>query len=120
MKLKKKICVILAFSLFILTGCKNQKDNYEYYTKNFIGAFDTITTYITYATNQDDFDKQCELIDKDLNYYNQLFDKYNSYDGVNNVKTINDNAGKKAIKVDKPLIDLLELSIERYEKYLRK
>ena len=68
MKLKKKICVILAFSLFILTGCKNQKDNYEYYTKNFIGAFDTITTYITYATNQDDFDKQCELIDKDLNY----------------------------------------------------
>ena len=45
-----------------------------------------------------------------------ILDKNNSYDGVNNVKTIYDNAGKKAIKVDKPLIDLLELSIERYEK----
>lgn len=120
MKLKKKISLLLALSLFVLTGCKNQKANYEYYSKNFVGAFDTITTYMTYATSQEEFDKQCELIDKDLNYYNQLFDKYESYDHVNNVKTINDNAGKKAVKVDKPLIDLLELSIERYEKISQK
>jgi thiamine biosynthesis lipoprotein len=51
-----------------------------------------------------------------LNKYDQLFDRYTSYKDVNNVKTINDNAGKKAVQVDQELIDLLELSIERNQK----
>ena len=43
------------------------------------------------------------------------FDIYDNYDGVNNVKTINDNAGIAPVEVDKELIDLLELSREEYE-----
>lgn len=82
-------------------------------TQRFVGPFDTITTYMAYVQSQKEFDKQCKLIDKDLEYYDRLFDKYTSYDDFNNVKTINDNAGKKAIEVDQPLIDLLELCIER-------
>lgn len=96
--------------LVLMMGCQSE---YEYYSKNFVGPFDTITTYITYAKNEDEFNKQCDLIDKDLNYYDRLFDKYTSYDDVANVKTINDNAGKQPVKVDQALIDLLNLSIER-------
>lgn len=98
--------------LIILSGCQ-KKTTYEYMTKRFVGPFDTITTYMSYATSQEEFDKQCELIEKDLNYYDQLFDKYNSYSDVHNVKTINDHAGKEAVVVDQALIDLLEVSIER-------
>ena len=105
-----KICLALSF-LFVV-GCQSK---YQYYSKNIVGPFDTITTYITYAKSEEEFNEQCELVDEKLNYYDQLFDKYSSYDDVNNVKTINDNAGKKAVEVDQPLIDLLELSIQRHK-----
>lgn len=95
----------------LLTGC--QKKDYQLYSKNFVGAFDTITQYLSYALSEDEFNEQSQYIDEKLDYYDHLFDKYNSYDDLNNVKTINDNAGKVPVKVDKPLIDLLELSIER-------
>lgn len=110
--MKKMICVLLATSFLFIGGC-TKKEEYKYYSKTFMGAFDTVTTYMTYAKSQDDFDKQCALIEKDLDYYDHLFDKYTSYDQLHNVKTINDNAGEKAIEVDQPLIDLLEISIER-------
>jgi len=112
MKVRKVISIFVICSLFLLTGCQ-KKVTYEYMTKRFVGPFDTITTYITYAKSGEDFDKQCELIDEKLNYYNNLFDKYNVYDGLNNVKTINDHAGKEAVVVDEVLIDLIELCIQR-------
>lgn len=94
-----------------MTGCK--KEQYEYLTKRFVGPFDTITTYITYAKSEDDFKKQCDFIDEKLNYYNDLFDKYNNYAQLNNVKTINDQAGQQAVEVDQDLINLIELCIQR-------
>lgn len=109
--MKKIFQISIVLTLVImLFGCQQK---YTYYTKTFVGAFDTVTTYITYAKSEDEFNKQCELIEKDLDYYDHLFDKYNSYDDISNVKTINDNAGKKAVEVDQPLIDLLNLCIER-------
>lgn len=111
MKVKKIVNICIVCSFLFLTGCK--KESYEYYTKRFVGPFDTITTYITYAKSEKEFEEQCDLIDEKLNYYDQLFDKYSSYDSVNNVKTINEQAGKQAVEVDQPLIDLLELCIER-------
>lgn len=111
MKVKKVVNVFIVCSFLLLCGCK--KETYEYYTKRFVGPFDTITTYITYAKSEDDFHRQCEFIDEKLNYYNNLFDKYNDYSGINNVKTINDQAGKEAVQVDEDLIDLIDLSIQR-------
>lgn len=108
MKKFLKICIVVSF-LFV-TGCQEE---YKYYSKNIVGPFDTITTYITYAKSEEDFNEQYDLIDEKLNYYDHLFDKYTAYEDFNNVKTINDNAGVKAIEVDQPLINLLELSIER-------
>lgn len=109
-KMKKVFKSLLVLSLLLLTGCQPK---YEYYTHNIVGPFDTITTYITYAKSEEDFEEQCQFIEEKLNYYDHLFDRYSSYDDMNNVYTINENAGKQAIKVDKPLIDLLELSIQR-------
>ena len=37
----------------------------------------------------------------------KLYDIYNNYEGINNIKTINDNAGIKPVKVNKDLIDLI-------------
>ena len=108
--MKKILKICLAFSFLLMTGCQEE---YQYFSKNIVGPFDTVTTYITYAHNEEEFNKQCQMIEEKLNYYDQLFDKYSSYKEFNNVYTINQNAGKKAVKVDQPLIDLLELSIKR-------
>ena len=64
--------------------------------------------YMSYATNKDDFDSQCQMIKEKLEYYDRLFDKYSSYDDINNVKTINDNAGIKAVKVALSLRSILK------------
>ncbi len=99
--------------MMIMTGCSKK---YELMSHYITGPFDTITTYMSYVSSEDEFNEQCDYIEEQLNYYDQLFDKYNTYNGMNNLKTINDNAGKKAIEVDQPLIDLLNLSIERNQK----
>ncbi len=110
MKLKKIVKLLLVGSFIFLSGCQKQ---YKLYSKNFMGPFDTVTTYMSYAESQDEFDKQGEYIEEQLNYYDHLFDKYTSYDDMNNIKTINENAGVKPVKVDQPIIDLLDLSIQR-------
>lgn len=114
MKLKKLVLSLLSLSMMmIMTGCSKK---YELMSHYITGPFDTITTYMSYVSSEDEFNEQCDYIEEQLNYYDQLFDKYNTYNGMNNLKTINDNAGKKAIEVDQALIDLLNLSIERNRK----
>lgn len=114
MKLKKLVLSLLSLSMMmVMTGCSKK---YELMNHYITGPFDTITTYMSYVSSEEEFNEQCDYIEEQLNYYDQLFDKYNTYNGMNNLKTINDNAGKKAIEVDQPLIDLLNLSIERNRK----
>lgn len=45
-----------------------------------------------------------------------MFDIYHSYDGLNNLKTINDNAGITPVQADQEILGLLEFSLEEYEK----
>ena len=111
MKKVFKLLISCCMMATVLTGCE---DKYEKYSQTFLGPFDTITQYITYATSEDDFNDQCDFIKEKLEYYDKLFDKYTKYDDINNVYTINEMAGKEAVEVDQPLIDLIELSIERY------
>lgn len=113
-ELKKIVSIVIICSFLLLSGC-SKKEQYEYYSKRFFGAFDTVTTYMSYATSEEEFDKQCNYIDEQLDYYDQLFDKYSSYEGIHNIKTINDQAGIAPVEVDQPIIDLLEISIERYQ-----
>ena len=39
----------------MLSGCADQ---YEYFSTNIVGPFDTVTTYISYAVNEEEFNKQ--------------------------------------------------------------
>ena len=44
--------------------------------------------------------------------YHMQFDKYNAYKDINNIKTINDNAGIQAVEVSDEIMDLITLSKE--------
>lgn len=45
-------------------------------------------------------------------HYHQIFDPSHEFEGINNLKTINDNYGKDPVKVDKDLIVALQEAIQ--------
>lgn len=101
----------LALSVFV-TGCNN-KSRYE---AEFIEVFDTLTKIVAYTENKDEFSDLSNIIYDSLLEHHKLYDIYHEYDGVNNIKTINDNAGIASVKVDKKIIDLILFSKEQYIK----
>ena len=77
----------------------------------FFVLFNTVTEIVAYTKDEEEFRELANFIYAELEEYHQLYDKYNSYDGINNIKTINDYAGKEPVKVDQRIIDLLKFSI---------
>ena len=103
--MKRFVCVLLA--LLMLVGCAPQKQRFSAIN---IECFDTVTQIIAYTETESDFDSLERLVFSELERYHKLFDAYNTYDGVNNIKTVNDNAGKAPVEVDKDLFEMLELA----------
>ena len=110
----------LALCLGLLAGCSSQpkttvSDSAQRFTAYYFDVFDTMTQAIAYCDSQAEFDEQMEALHDDLVTYHRLYDIYNDYEGVNNIKTINDNAGVAPVKVDERIIDMLELAVEMYD-----
>lgn len=71
-------------------------------------GFDTFFAVQGMPLEQDEFNSIFKEASEDFSYYNKLFDIYNDYDGINNIKTINDNAGIQPVEVDPVIIEMLE------------
>lgn len=101
------ICILLAGAL-LLGGCAQPSgDTQTRYTATFLTLFDTVTTIVGYAENQEAFQQTAQDIHDQLLRYHQLFDIYNDYDGLNNLKTVNDAAGLQPVTVEPEIIQLL-------------
>ena len=114
--MKKRLIYVLTLILCIslLSGCsKNPYQKYEY---TFFDTFDTVTQIIAYTESEEEFNEYMDQIHSRFIELHKHFDKYKTYDGLNNIKTINDNAGVKPVKVDKQIIDLILFSKEWYYK----
>lgn len=108
--MKRKILFFLAVLILSinLTGCQTTvKNEYTKYNDSFFGTFNTMTQVVGYTKSEEDFNLYFEKINSRFIQLHKLYDIYNDYDGVNNVKTINDNAGIKPVKVDKEIIDFI-------------
>lgn len=114
-KLKKLIAIIIILTFSInLAACGDKKKTR--YEAEFLVLFDTVTKIVAYTETKEEFTEYSQLIYDNLKEYHELYDIYHDYPGKNNIKTINDNAGKKPVKVDKRIIDLLLFSKEWYKK----
>lgn len=99
--------------IFNLTACSTvKKTRYE---AEFLLLFDTLTQIVAYNDSKEEFTIYAQLIYDNLKEYHELYDIYNNYDGINNIKTINDNAGIAPIKVDQRIIDLLLFAKDAYQ-----
>ena len=92
MKLKRLGAVVLVSLL--LSGCAGEiKAEKKQYNATFLTLFDTVTTIVGRAESQEAFTETAQGIHDALLEYHQLFDIYNDYEGIHNLKTVNDNAG---------------------------
>ena len=107
--------VSLALACLLLFGCAapGQTAN-KRFTATFLDVFDTVTTIVGYAENEAAFTQKVQAVHDDLLHYHRLFDIYNTYDGVVNLKNVNDAAGGEAVRVDEAIIDLLKSCKEYY------
>lgn len=85
------------------------------YQATFLELFDTVTAVVGYAADEQTFSDVVSAFHDELEEYHQLYDIYNDYEGVNNIKTINDNAGGEPVEVDQRIIDLLLFAQEMYD-----
>lgn len=116
----KKIVLLLLSTLLLLGGCtkkppKTEVELQKFNNMSFTAGFDTFLSLTAYSASQEDFDKLMEKAIQEFKRYNDYFDIYNLYDGINNIKTVNDNAGIAPVKVDPVLIECLLDAKEFYE-----
>lgn len=86
------------------------------YSDSFFDTFDTLTMVVAYTESEQEFNACFERVHTRFQELHRLYDIYNDYDGVNNVKTINDNAGIRPVKVDKDLTDLILFAKDWYRR----
>ncbi|HBL84619.1 MAG: thiamine biosynthesis protein ApbE [Clostridiales bacterium GWF2_38_85] len=112
--MKKILLFILCIILLLPAGCAGNSP--KRYQAEFLTLFDTVTRIVGYSDSKEEFTELSQSIYDELEIYHQLYDIYNDYDGVNNIKTINDNAGKSPTIVDSRIIDLLLFAKTQYIK----
>ncbi|NLA86956.1 MAG: FAD:protein FMN transferase, partial [Clostridiales bacterium] len=111
--MRKIITMCLGLILLFFSGCTGAGS--KRYQAEFISLFDTVTTMVGYSDNKENFRALAEQVRGELEVYHRLYDIYNDYEGLNNVKTINDSAGKAPVKVDRRIIDMLKFAKEQHE-----
>ena len=121
MKIKKITSLFLCVALLssLLLSCKNPTEQpieepktqatsyYEY--------FNTVSVIMSYrGDSKQEYDENCQAVDALLRDYHRMFDIYYEYAGINNLKTVNQNAGVAPVQVDERLIDFLLYAKEVY------
>ena len=111
--MKRFLALTLILPL-LLCGCAGAGEDLKQYSATFLTVFDTVTTIVGRDTSEEAFSRKAQKIHDELLVYHQLFDIYNEYEGLNNLKTVNDHPGE-AVKVDSAVIELLSDCKAYYE-----
>lgn len=82
----------------------------------YIDYFDTACSFILYLREDQDKKEIEQEIQEMLAKYHQMLDAYHEYDDINNIYTINQNAGISAVTVDSEMFDLLYYCLAEGEK----
>ena len=112
----KRVFVLAAILAGIcLAGCSQMKPQLKEYSKQYLDYFDTFSSITIYAENEEQFQEYEAMVRGRLEQYHQLFDIYETYDGMANIRTINADAGIAHVTVEPEILELLERSEELYD-----
>ncbi|MEE8808180.1 MAG: FAD:protein FMN transferase [Lactimicrobium sp.] len=117
----KKILLAAGLASLVLCGCSSTQsastsssDVPLYSNVSTDAGFDTVFYYQEYNQDKDASEKHFNEAVSLFTHYNDLFDIYNNYDGMNNLKTVNDNAGVAPVTVDPEIIAMLKEAKQFY------
>lgn len=103
--MKKRIVIMICVCL--LCACQQKTALTKHNEQLLDAGFDTFIQLLAYTEDEEEYDAYLKQVNETYTYYNKLFDRYHTYEGINNIKTINDQAGKAPVKVERDIIDLL-------------
>lgn len=108
------MAVIAVLLLAATVWGRGEKKEAIRYSAEFMDLFDTVTQITGYAESEEAFKSLVQSLHDDLEAYHRLYDIYHNYEGINNLKSINDNAGIGPVKVEEKVMSLLLLGKEMY------
>ena len=109
------LLILLLLLFCICSGCAgNAAPALTKYEGSFLDVFDTVTRVVVYAESEDAAKRVIQRTHELLLTQHKLFDIYNEYEGINNLKTVNDAAGGDPVPVDGEIIDLLTFAKDMY------
>lgn len=103
------LILLLALLMGMLSGCAP-----EQYSATYFDLFDTVTTVVGLSEEETEFSQKAQGVYDRLLEYHRLFDIYQEYPGITNLKTVNDKAGQAPVKVDPAILALLKDCKEYY------
>ena len=117
-----KILIPLLTIVVFLCGCTAKEptpagdfQQLNAYQETYLTLFDTVTVVKGYAVDEEAFEEALQPFYEEFLLCHELFDIYEDYPNLNNIKTINDQAGIAPVKVDERIISLLQFCKEVYE-----
>ena len=113
---KKILSVITVVVIAItLSGCGIHNAQLVRYEYHYFDVFDTFSTLTIYTSTQEKADELNKMVHDSLQYYHKLFDIHHTYEGVNNIATVNNYAGIEPVKVDVSLIEFILYCKDMYQ-----
>ena len=100
-------CMLIAVLLLTASCAAVGAESYQKYRYTFFGCFDTVVIFTAYTRDQAEFQTYAGLVESEMLRYHRIFDKYNAYEGVNNLYLVNQSAGKAPVAAEPELMDLL-------------
>ena len=98
-----------------ITEVSPKKNEPQKQARSYYEYFNTLSVIISYeGDTAEEFDSNCSAVSTLLEDYHKMLDIYYEYVGVNNLMTVNKNAGKSPVKVDRRLIEFLLYSKKIY------
>lgn len=114
-KFSRFISAVLILSLCACGICSCESTQKKPHQLIIEEKFNTTSVIYDYSGGtRSRFYEVCGELSELLDYYHELFDIYNTYEGVTNLAYVNSMAGKGAVKVDSELVDFLEFSKEMH------
>jgi thiamine biosynthesis lipoprotein len=106
---------LVVFVAFVVRRWGGEEERvFRKFSAEFFDTFDTHVSFTAFAQGEAEFGRYSDILHGEMSRLHRLFDIYNDYDGLVNMKTINDHAGGEPLRADSSIIELLEVAKEAY------
>jgi thiamine biosynthesis lipoprotein len=110
------LAALLLAARFWYTGDRgSDHEESQKFSLEFFDTFDTLVSFTAFTKDEGEFQKYAEIFHDEMVRLHCLFDVYNDYEGLVNMKALNDHAGGAPLRVDPSIVALLEVAKDAYE-----